>query len=648
MKQKILFTLFISFSYIFVYSQTNIYASPNGPNTNDGLSVGTAVNLQKAKDIARNIISNGPLTGDVIINILPGEHILNQTLVFDSTDSGNNGHYIIYKSYSSESPVISGGQKITGWSIYDRDKNIWKASIGNLYSRQLYVNGIKAVRARSNDNFNIYETKTGYFSTCNDFSNWGNIQDLEIVSCMHWRNHRIPVTSICGNQIVINQTFWNSIHAQKTFESAPVKWIENAYNLIDEEQEWYIDKTSQTLYYKPSNSITSLDAINALNIIMPKLEKLIMIEGSRQAMVTDIKFLNLGFSYTTWNKPSEYDPIANANFGFTTHQADATYPVQIPGAVSVKYGKNIHFKNNNLRHIGSTGLAVLIGSNNNIICSNSFEDISGSGIYLGDFANFSDPCLNPLMINDDPFYDPTNVNGCRYPNGINSHDHLMVINNKITNNFLNNIANEYFSSTGICVTYAKNTLVSHNTISNFPYSGISFGWGWDNKVDHGTNNEISYNKINCSKQFMGDAGGIYTLSSLGSPTSKAKINNNYILNQTSYLGAIYLDQGSSNIEIFNNLIDIENGVIIPDAINCIPNSNGNLRALMCYYNSKDVNFYNNFYNNRYNSPLNPNNCEGFGCQNVVYTNNQTFSGYSSHSQGTIITNSGQQTNYICN
>ena len=58
MKQKILFTLFISFSYIFVYSQTNIYASPNGPNTNDGLSVGTAVNLQKAKDIANTVLSN--------------------------------------------------------------------------------------------------------------------------------------------------------------------------------------------------------------------------------------------------------------------------------------------------------------------------------------------------------------------------------------------------------------------------------------------------------------------------------------------------------------------------------------------------------------------------------------------------------------
>ncbi|TPD66967.1 hypothetical protein [Flavobacterium microcysteis] len=667
MKQKILFSLFLSFSYIFVYSQTNIYASPNGPNTNDGLSVGTAVNLQKAKDIARTIISNGPLTGDVIINILPGEHILNQTLVFDSNDSGNNGHYVIYKSYSSESPLISGGQKITGWSLHDQTKNIWKASIGNLYSRQLYVNGTKAVRARSNDSFNIYETKTGYFSTCNDFSTWGNIQDLEIVSCMHWRNHRIPVESICNNQIIINPIFFKYIHKDPTFESAPINWIENAYELIDSENEWYINKNTQTLYYKPSNNITTQETINALNIVLPKLEKLIDGQGINGANINNIKFIGLTFKYTTWNQASEYNSITGSNYGFSPNQADdtATPPApspysslgleQIPAAISFKYSNNIHFSNNIVTHIGSTGLGFQIGSNNNRICNNRIEDISGSGILLGDFEHAGDPCLNPNLNPD------TYLNYCTINNNLLLHNHVLVKNNIIENNFINNIANEYLSCVGIDVAFAINTIVDHNTISNFPYTGISFGLGLNRYFEHGTNNKITYNKIDCSKQFLGDGGGIYTESNLGETTTKlnnslsstvnrAEISHNYILNQTSYLGAIYLDQASSNINVHDNLIDIKNNIAIPLKSQCITND---VRAINCptatsppydiMYTSHDVSIYNNYYNDKYSMLSNANYT---GLTNIDFHSNTAFTGF--QAQNSIITNSGQQTNYNCN
>ncbi|MBN9283918.1 MULTISPECIES: hypothetical protein [unclassified Flavobacterium] len=645
MKHRTKFILFLLFSFILSYSQVNIYVSPNGLDTNNGLSVETAVkNIKKGKEIARGLIGNTAMTNDIVVNILPGEYVLNETLVFDSNDGGNNGYYIIYKAFdSSNKPTITGGQKITGWLLHDPLKNIWKATINSgLFSRQLYVNGVKAFRARSEDNFNLFETTNGYFSTCNDFSTWENVKDLEIVSCINWKTHRIPVESVCKNRLVINSAFWEFIHLEKPFKSAPVRWLENSYNLIDKENEWFIDKANHVVYYKPSNAITTQNAINGLNIIIPKLEKLIDCRGTNEANVRNIKFIDLNFCYTTWNKPSELNTSTNTNYGFSTNYgADDTYPVQIPGAIAFIYSKNIYFIKNSISHIGSTGLSFLVGSSNNVICNNRVEDISGSGIYLGDYLNWPDPCKNPDL---DPAYYAANCIGV-------NHNSDLLENNQITNNLVSNVANEYYSCSGINVSFARQTIVNQNTVTNFPYTGISFGWGSNRYIDHGINNKIINNKVDCYAQFMGDGGGIYTLSNLGNSTNRAEISHNYILNQTSYLGAIYLDQASSNIDIHDNVIDIQPSVIIPETKQCIDNI---VRAINCptstsalaiIYRSYNVSIYNNYYNNRYSLLSNVN---YDSAMNINYNNNYGFVGFLNHSQNSIIMNSGQQSNFNCN
>ena len=37
---------------------------------------------------------------------------------------------------------------------------------------------------------------------------------------------------------------------------------------------------------------------------------------------------------------------------------------------------------------------------------------------------------------------------------------------------------EYVDAAGIFVGFTKKTTISHNTISNVPWSGIAMGWGW--------------------------------------------------------------------------------------------------------------------------------------------------------------------------
>ncbi|WP_286925817.1 hypothetical protein [Flavobacterium sp. UBA4197] len=616
----------------------NFYVSPSGSDSNSGTSTGAAFKtINRAKEKAREIIAVG-MTQDININIMSGEYVLNQTLEFTALDSGHGAYYVNYKAYDPgmPKPIISGGVKVTGWAIHDQSRNIWKANIGELYSRQLYINKKRAVRARTQNANGVLETALGYFYTCNDldFVNMQNIKDVEVVSNIHFRNNRIPVKSVCGKQIVIDTEFWKRIHNQKTFEKAPADWIENSLAFLDAEQEWYIDKQSNTLYLKPSNSVTTLAAVNNLDVVIPKLEKLITGENVR-----NIRFKDVVFCYSTWNKPSEFNVNRDSNFGFFANQADDLLDENgvhnvLPASVSFINSHGLVFQNNVFEHIGSTGLSIGISSRNSIICNNQFLDISGSALHVGDINNAQNPCLSPNL--DIDYYNSTCLP--------NDYSYLLVADSYINNNYINNVANEYSGCVAILVSFARNTVIKHNTISGFPYTGISVGWGWNNKIENGVN-EIAYNKIDCSSQTMADGGGIYTLSSLGSNNNRSSVHHNYILNQTINLGAIYLDQGSSNVNIYDNLIDIQPGVVIPESIDCIDNGkNGNVRGIMCYNNSVNVTVERNLYNKRYNDPLLSGEC--WSCSNIVYDQNSNFVNFfETHS---IIDGAGQQSSNICN
>ncbi len=75
-------------------------------------------------------------------------YTLTSTLALTNSDSGTNGYNVIYKAYNSEVPIISGGQKVTGWSQVG-SSSIWKSSVSLDRIRQFYVNDQRVQRARS-------------------------------------------------------------------------------------------------------------------------------------------------------------------------------------------------------------------------------------------------------------------------------------------------------------------------------------------------------------------------------------------------------------------------------------------------------------------------------------------------------------------
>src|SRR5690606_31085160 len=130
--------------------------------------------------------------GDIYIWLRGGTYTLDSTLTFTEADAGKNGHYVAYQAYAGERPVISGGTAVTGWQAYGN--GIYRAPCGNMHFRQLYVNGKKAIRART-PNAGTYNRLVSWNTSGQTISilsaELGNVQNLsngkvEMIVQQYW------------------------------------------------------------------------------------------------------------------------------------------------------------------------------------------------------------------------------------------------------------------------------------------------------------------------------------------------------------------------------------------------------------------------------------------------------------------------------
>ena len=128
-------------------TQATYYVSPSGDDANIGILAAPFRTMTKARDIVQTVNKN--MIGDIIVYLRGGMYAIDSTISIGTSCSGTNGYTVKFINYPGETPVISGGQAITGWTVSDAAKNIYQANGVSLNFRQLYVNGVKAVRART-------------------------------------------------------------------------------------------------------------------------------------------------------------------------------------------------------------------------------------------------------------------------------------------------------------------------------------------------------------------------------------------------------------------------------------------------------------------------------------------------------------------
>lgn len=279
------------------------------------------------------------------------------------------------------------------------------------------------------------------------------------------------------------------------------------------------------------------------------IEQLIINDGASYVILEGLTFEN-----TCWNRPLHKGhvtlqggfPLIDAYKlkeheglpwdGGLENQAWIERPVS---AVTVRNASHVYVRECRFQHLGATALDFQDNTDQCMVINNQFEDIGGTAIMAGSFAE------SPREVHR-PYGDL--ADRCK--------------NLWISDNVIHDAANEDWGAVAISCGYVSHTDISHNQVSHVNYSGICIGWGWTPYYTGMEHNRIFGNKVSDYARQLYDAGGIYTLSN----QPHSSINDNevsqpypapYATNDRGF--CIYLDARTDGFTIENNKTSVVGG-----------------------------------------------------------------------------------------
>ncbi|RIQ36701.1 right-handed parallel beta-helix repeat-containing protein [Jiangella rhizosphaerae] len=522
-----------------------IVVAPDGDDANPGTEAAPLRTLMAAQQAVRDL-STIP-DGGVSVLLRGGRYELPDTLAFDARDSGRAGHPVTWAAWPGERPVLDGGRLVDGWTVHDAAAGIWSAPAGGLTARQLYVDGVRATRARTETFAGTTSTDdTGHLTTDTAPLSWQRPEGVELVYRRIWTQPRNLVASVSQasdgrTRVTMAQPGWGYNRRKGgTATTTPPAWIENDYTFLDEPGEWYLDPVADTVYYIPREG----EDLTTADVVLPAVERLVTVHGTAGQPVHDIVFDGLTFAHSTWLQPSGPlggHPDIQGNLVRLPEpgQDNRVAPMLVtPGAVHLEYAHRVDVTDGTFTRLGNAAIDVARGSRDVAVARNRIEDIAGSGVQIGE-VDLSDGSLT---------YDTTSPYDTRNYDPDDERDIIRGID--VTANHITRVGLDYASAVGVFAGYTQDVLIARNDLADLPYSAISLGWGWAQpQVLAGSiagDNAIVGNSIRGAMATLKDGGAIYTLGGQPGTTIERNLVANSVL-------ALYLDEGSSGIDVAQNV-----------------------------------------------------------------------------------------------
>ena len=532
-----------------------IYVAPNGNDSNPGTMAQPLRTVGKAQTLVRGMTAG--MTADLTVYLRGGTYPQASTLTFSNADSGQNGFYVKYLAYPGEQPLITGGQPVTGWTLSSAGSKIYTVSGITTPFRQLYVNGVKAIRARTpnlgTNGALAFNRLTGADNTAqniqvasSEVSNWNNFTKIEMHVMTGWGDNtvRLASSTTSGTTATLKiQSPESTILFVRPFPhlggqfggfTKHCYYFENALEFLDQPGEWYLDESKGVLSYMPRAG----EDMSTATVVAPMVETVVSIAGaSTTNQAGYLWFQGITFAHATYLRPSQSGFLdAQAGQYNLTATSDNKQTIgRPPAGVSVMNANHIHFERNIFTQMGATGLDFVSGTHDDMIIGNVVTDIAGNGVSIGKFTA-SDTTEYHIP------YDPTDKNE-------------ICTNDTIKDNYIYNVTTEFQGGTGIAAGYPKQLDTEHNEIAYTNYTGISVGYGWTSTVNAMSNNDINYNNVHHVTQIMADGAALYTLSNQ-QPASQMQYNylHDYQTSQWADYGdnGIYLDEQTSGYTVAHN------------------------------------------------------------------------------------------------
>ena len=386
----------------------NYYVSPAGSDVSgDGTLGNPWQSIGMARDTLQNLNSQN---GDIHVYLRGGRYFITNTIAFTTADSGMNGYYINYQSYPGETAIIDGGKQVTGWTQVP-GQPYWVANVPTSagfadYFRQLYVNGVRAERARSDwingtayvwtngASFNYSTANTGLtnvygiaFALNSGLKNYSNVTDLRLLCVKNFKEDEFPILSIITNSgnidVQLQQPYCQYLYDNSSsgfYFNATRQWmVVNAFEELDEPGEWYLNRATHQVYYYPS----SFEDMTTVVVYAPVVETLVAIGGdSTASKVQNLRFQGLTFEHGNWFFPRDYflGGAAAEALLHTSASGGVYYTTEVPGVILMTNTLGIQFIGNTIKHQGACGIQLYAGARDTLIQGNLFCDLTGAAV----------------------------------------------------------------------------------------------------------------------------------------------------------------------------------------------------------------------------------------------------------------------------
>lgn len=499
------------------------------PAANDG-PLRTLAAAQKAARAALARLRTDD-AGAVRVLIQPGMYELEDTLVFGPADSGAPGRPMVYQAVEPGTVTLSGGRRLqamvsgsprteAAFAAPSTEATLWAGG------PQLFVNGLRAVLAREPNDGSYWfagQPVAVPGETSNPSGHEAFKASPQALAFLHgispadrskallhvmqsWSSgrHRLAAAAPEGTVRVSPRSRWPFLF----FGTSQRYYVENVAAALDQGGEWIGSPAGVRYLLRPNET-------QPVNATLPMLEQLVAVRGAGLAgpYVQHLVLRDLSFKYTRALTPAG---------GWVDTQA----ALEIGAAIQVDFARNVALQGCTITATGGYGVWLREGVRESQVAGCTMADLGAGGVKVGLAAQA-----------------PGAANGT----GANA----------VTGNHIRQTGQQFPGAVGVWVGQSFDNDISHNTIEDTTYSGISVGWQWGYAaVTSGRNRIIGNALLHIGSGALADVGGIYTLG----PSPGTVIADNLIREVRGYhehgAGAwgIYNDEGSSDLRVNNNVV----------------------------------------------------------------------------------------------